>query len=84
MSDTVQTAPRPLWVKLLFAFSLIGPLLKDAKIGGDTAVAFFALNMVLLWVIAGFVFGMAGVLAGAYILVPLVFAWILGIMLFSS
>jgi|GEM_PF-1733867 len=84
MSDTVQYAPRPLWFKVLFALSLIGPLAKDAKMGGDTAVAFFALNIILLWVLAGFTFGIAGVLAGAYVLLPVVFAWILGIMLFSG
>ncbi|SDE68904.1 hypothetical protein [Kordiimonas lacus] len=84
MSDTVQIAPRPFWAKLLFALSVIGPLLKDVKMGGDTAVVFFALNMIMLWVLAGFTFGIAGVLAGAYVLVPLVFAWLLGVMLFSG
>ncbi|NVJ71557.1 MAG: hypothetical protein HWE08_14450 [Alphaproteobacteria bacterium] len=84
MTDTAQIAPRPFWFKLLFALSVLGPLLKDANTGGDTSIFFFAVNLILVWALCGFMWGIAGVLAVAYILVPTVFSIILGIMLFSG
>jgi hypothetical protein len=86
-SDTytaTNAAPAvPLWQRMLYRVPLAGALIRDAG-RSDNAQAFFALNIILLWVLAGFFFGIAGVLAVAYMLVPAVFAAILGVMLFSG
>lgn len=82
---TIATAlpKRETLTRTLVTLSLVGPLWKEAN-ADDEAFLFFLLNIILLWVIAGFVWGIAGVLAVAYALVPTVFALLLGIMLFSG
>jgi len=74
---------RPMWMTLLHRLPLLGALIKDAS-RNDNAQFFFALNIILVWAIAGFSFGVAGILAVAYLLVPTVFIVLLGIMLFSG
>lgn len=81
---TLTLAPkRPIWMTLLHRIPLIGTLIKDAG-RDDNAQFFFALNIILIWASAGFTFGIAGILAIAYLLVPTVFITLLGIMLFSG
>lgn len=84
MTDTVLPAQRPFLLRALFTLSLFGPLVKDARHGGTNSLLFFMINLVLMWVLSGFIWGIAGVLAIAYALVPTAFALMLGIMLFSG
>ncbi|NVJ97231.1 MAG: hypothetical protein HWE25_03705 [Alphaproteobacteria bacterium] len=84
MTDIALPRPRPRVLRTLFALSLLGPLIKDAREGGDNSLMFFTINLVLVWVLSGFLWGIAGVLAIAYLLVPTAFAFMLGIMLFSG
>lgn len=84
MSDTALAQSRPFFLRALFTLSLFGPLIKDARDGGTNSLLFFMINLVLVWVLSGFFWGIAGVLAIAYLLVPVAFALMLGIMLFSG
>lgn len=55
----------------LFNMPIIGWLLKDLHHGRDSAMGFFGANILMLWLIAGLTWGIAGALAGAYVLLPL-------------
>ncbi len=62
---------KQLLLNTLFALPLIGWMLRDLHSGRDSAMAFFGTNIIMLWSLAGFLWGITGVLAGAYILLPL-------------
>ena len=57
--------------RILFNLPVIGWLLKDLHHGQDSAMGFFGANILMLWLIAGLTWGIAGALAGAYVLLPL-------------
>jgi hypothetical protein len=68
MTDTL--APRPTFAaRILFALPLVGSLIKDAG-KSDEALIFALLNAAMLWIGAGFVWGLEGVLAVALVLAP--------------
>ena len=79
MSDTVLR-PKPLVFRALGVIPLIGSLLRDAG-KSDEALIFALLNAAMLWVMAGFIWGIAGVLAVALCLVPIVLGTVITMML---
>lgn len=79
MTDT--TAPHPsLPARLLGSLPLLGALVRDAG-KSDEALIFALLNGIMLWVLAGFIWGIAGVLAVALVLAPTVLIGVCAMML---
>ena len=61
MTDTPLPQPS-LAARLLRFVPIVGTLVRDAA-KSDEALLFAALNFIMLWIISGFVWGIAGVLA---------------------
>lgn len=57
-------------VVALFSFPIIGHMLKDLRGGRDSALGFFGANLLMAWLFAGLMWGIPGMLAGAYVLLP--------------
>ncbi len=79
MTDTTLNQPS-LLSRFLNALPLVGTLLRDAA-KSDEALIFAILNAVMLWVVAGFVWGITGVLAVALVLAPTVLFTVCAMML---
>ncbi|WP_020399628.1 hypothetical protein [Kordiimonas gwangyangensis] len=79
MTDTTMRQPS-LLTRALHALPLVGALLRDAA-KSDEALIFALLNAIMLWVIAGFVWGITGVLAVALVLAPTVLFSVCAMML---
>lgn len=57
-------------IAALFALPIVGQMLKDLRDGRDSALGFFGANLLMAWLFAGLMWGIPGMLAGAYILLP--------------
>jgi len=80
MSQTIAIARPSLFKRMLFSLPLIGGMVKDAG-RSDEALIFAILNLIMLWAVAGFIWGLSGVLAVALILAPITLFTIAGMML---
>ena len=58
-------------ISILFTLPVLGWMLLDIHVGRDSALGFFGANILMLWILSGFLWGITGVLAGAYIILPL-------------
>ncbi len=58
---------------LIYRIPLIGWMLRDALEGHDDAPVWFAVNLLLLWILGGVFFGLQGMVIMALIAVPTVF-----------
>lgn len=67
-------------LKVLLNMPIIGQMMTDIRNGRDSALGYFGLNIAMLWLIAGFTWGLTGVLAGAYFLLPCYFVILLTMM----
>nr|WP_316655951.1 hypothetical protein [uncultured Gellertiella sp.] len=61
-------------LKLVYHVPVVGWVLKEAAGGSDTAKVLFVLNLVLLWLLAIFVFGYPAIILPALAAVPAMFA----------
>ena len=71
---------KPLLSFLILNVPVLGWMLRDVKAGRESALGFFGLNITMLWLIAGFTFGIPGMLFGAYIMLACAALWLLTIM----
>jgi len=65
---------------ILFSLPLIGQMLRDLRSGRDSALGFFGANILMAWLFAGLMWGIPGMLAGAYVLLPCAAVCLLTIM----
>lgn len=82
MTDTTIRPPSA-FTRLLLLVPLLGTLIRDAA-KSDEALIFAILNGVMLWVVAGFIWGIAGVLAVALVLAPTVLFTVCAMMLMGG
>lgn len=82
MTDTTIRQPSA-FTRLLLLVPLLGTLIRDAA-KSDEALIFAILNGVMLWVVAGFIWGIAGVLAVALVLAPTVLFTVCAMMLMGG
>lgn len=59
--------------RVVYAIPLLGWLIRDAAEGGETAFAFFLVNIALFWLLAALLFGFPGIIIPALVAVPTVF-----------
>ncbi|MAS41865.1 hypothetical protein SAMN05444336_10254 [Albimonas donghaensis] len=68
-------------LNLIYRVPLIGWMIRDAMEGEEDAPVWFAVNLLMLWVLAGVIFGIQGVAMLALIATPIVFGLILTVTL---
>lgn len=69
--NTPASGVQQILLSTLFYIPIVGWMLRDLHLGRDSAVGFFGANILMLWLLAGFSWGITGALAGAYIILPL-------------
>ncbi len=74
-----RSAARPLVLRLLFAIPLLGWMLREAAEGGGNAKALFAVNCVLIWILAIAVFGYPAIILPALFFVLVIFCLLITI-----
>ncbi|WP_436637942.1 hypothetical protein [Microbaculum sp. FT89] len=52
-------------LRMIYAIPLLGWMLRDAVQGTDESRVWFMLNMIMLWIFAGVVFGYPGIIIPA-------------------
>lgn len=83
MHDSTQTPAigvKQMISSFMFSLPIIGWILKDLHFGRDSAMGFFGANILMLWLLSSLIWGIAGALAGAYVLLPLYAVILLTIM----
>lgn len=74
MHDSTQApenGAKQFLLSILFNIPVVGWMLRDLTGGRESALGFFGANVLMLWLLAGLIFGIPGMLGGAYILLPL-------------
>lgn len=68
-------------LRVIYRIPLIGRMIREAMEGDDTAALWFVANLVMIWILAGLVFGLQGIALLALIATPIVFGLILTVTL---
>jgi hypothetical protein len=82
MTDTTFQQPSMI-ARFLRLIPLVGTLVRDAS-KSDEALIFAILNGIMLWALAGFIWGIAGVLAVALVRAPTFLYTVCGMMLMGG
>ncbi|MEX0298024.1 MAG: hypothetical protein AB3N28_03070 [Kordiimonas sp.] len=69
--NTPSIGVKHILISIVFNIPIIGWMLRDLHLGRDSAMGFFGANILMLWLLAGFLWGITGALAGAYVILPL-------------
>lgn len=68
-----RAVSRPLALRLLYAFPVLGWMLKEAAEGPAVAKTLFIVNCVLAWILAIAFFGYPAIILPALAMVPVIF-----------
>ena len=71
--DNVRAARRPLVLRLVYAFPVLGWMLKEAVEGPAVAKTLFVVNCLLIWILAIAIFGYPAIILPALAIVPIIF-----------
>jgi hypothetical protein len=71
--DNVRAARRPLVLRLVYAFPVLGWMLKEAVEGPAVAKTLFVVNCLLIWILAIAIFGYPAIIVPALVMVPVIF-----------
>ncbi len=71
--DNVRATGRPLVLRLVYAFPVLGWMLKEAVEGPAVAKTLFVVNCLLIWILAIAIFGYPAIIVPALVMVPVIF-----------
>ena len=71
--DNVRATGRPLVLRLVYAFPVLGWMLKEAVEGPAVAKMLFVVNCLLIWILAIVIFGYPAIIVPALVMVPVIF-----------
>lgn len=66
-------------LNLVYHIPIFGWMLKEAAKGSETARVLFLINMVLIWLLAIFLFGYPAIIIPALVAVPTIFVMLIAI-----
>lgn len=62
-----RTNRLPLWERLIYAIPIFGWMLKDVVHGDPDNIYYFMATLVMMWILAGMIFGYPGIIIPAVI-----------------